>query len=318
MAPISYKWNSSKAELSIALPDKIVFDFEFLKMTAKMLHLINKFPCEIVTFMCNNSADYDKLSKAYLYNLLLHVAGEKKARWNLTLKSKIELSVHSKTAANFEPIDNLAEKIRSSELNFYRFTGDAGIDTPVNALTKLLVEKNVTLDPEKIKEFLATTIGEIFSNSISHSAQDEFFFMFDVVYDKVTTKFQMYVNIIDYGKTIAENVNSFFRSHSKPSKTSSDCIDWAIKPGNTTRSGSGGYGLPTLIEYIKEVHGDLFIFSGNAYYRLENGREEINDNSDGVFNGTSVTFRVALLDSENALCYDPTLKKVHCVSLENI
>ena len=80
MAPISYKWNSSKAELSIALPDKIVFDFEFLKMTAKMLHLINKFPCEIVTFMCNNSADYDKLSKAYLYNLLLHVAGEKKAR----------------------------------------------------------------------------------------------------------------------------------------------------------------------------------------------------------------------------------------------
>ena len=81
MAPISYKWNSSKAELSIALPDKIVFDFEFLKMTAKMLHLINKFPCEIVTFMCNNSADYDKLSKAYLYNLLLHVAGEKKAAY---------------------------------------------------------------------------------------------------------------------------------------------------------------------------------------------------------------------------------------------
>ena len=40
MAPISYKWNSSKAELSIALPDKIVFDFELNSKDKELFQFI--------------------------------------------------------------------------------------------------------------------------------------------------------------------------------------------------------------------------------------------------------------------------------------
>ena len=142
--------------------------------------------------------------------------------------------------------------------------------------------------------------------------------MFDVVYEPAAEKFFMYVNINDYGRTIVENVNSFLEAHSKPTKTGKDCIEWAIQRGNTTRSGSGGYGLPTLIDYIKEVHGNLFIFSGNAYYRLENGQEGFLSNSDSIFQGTSVTFKIALLDTENVLKFDPELKRVKSISLECI
>lgn len=318
MEEMRYTWNSSEMTLSISLPDNISFNFEFLKMSTKMFHIIDSTPCETVIVKCSSSASYDKLSKAYLYNILLYISRGKTVRWNSELKSRIESTVHSKNAKNFEPIGNLAEKVQSQELNLYRFKGDADIDLPINELTKLMTEKNLVFNAPAIREFLSTTIGEIFSNSIYHSQQDEFFFMFDVVYEPAAEKFFMYVNINDYGRTIVENVNSFLEAHSKPTKAGKDCIEWAIQRGNTTRSGSGGYGLPTLIDYIKEVHGDLFIFSGNAYYRLENGQEGFLSNSDSIFQGTSVTFKVALLDTENVLKFDPELKRVKSISLECI
>lgn len=131
-------------------------------------------------------------------------------------------------------------------------------------------------------------------------------------------KLQMCVTIIDYGKTIMENVNEFFHNRSEPLKSGRDCIGWTIGSGNTTREGSGGYGLPTLIDYITAARGDLFILSGNAYFRLENGKTEIGENLDALFHGTSVIFKVPLLDTSSALYYDPRLNRVHSVSLDSI
>ena len=119
-------------------------------------------------------------------------------------------------------------------------------------------------------------------------------------------------------KTIVENVRTYFQENIHKHISSKGCISWAIQSGNTTRNSSGGYGLPTLIDYIKAVDGELFIFSGNAYYCLENGQNETGEFSNCHFYGTSVTFKVELLKTTNALVFDPVDNCLTSISLENI
>jgi hypothetical protein len=47
-------------------------------------------------------------------------------------------------------------------------------------------------------------------------------------------------------------------------------MEWAMGYGATTRQGSGGYGLPTMLDYVKKINGSLYIISGNAACLLEN------------------------------------------------
>ena len=44
MEEMRYTWNSSEMTLSISLPDNISFNFEFLKMSTKMFHIIDSTP----------------------------------------------------------------------------------------------------------------------------------------------------------------------------------------------------------------------------------------------------------------------------------
>ena len=95
------------------------------------------------------------------------------------------------------------------------------------------------------------------------------------------------------------------------------CIAWAIIEGNTTRRGSGGYGLSTLINYIQNAKGELIIFSGDAYYRQKEGQEEVSK-SNGIFLGTSVMFRIKLFETNNIIGYDSKSEKLISISLENL
>ena len=60
----------------------------------------------------------------------------------------------------------------------------------------------------------------------------------------------MLINVTDYGKTIIHNVRKYQEKYCDREMESSECINWALGEGNTTRRGSGGYGLPTLIDYV--------------------------------------------------------------------
>lgn len=311
-----YILRPAEKSLYVNLPDKLKFGFEFLTSVCNLLDKTIKTPCNHVYVGCNPTSNYDNLSKAYLYNVLKYISLRKKVYWNSDLKAIITSSIRSKKGTNFTPIIDLSKVITSKELNLYRFEGDVGIDKPIGYLSRILVEQNITSNPTHIKEFLSTTIGEIFSNSINHSDQDITYFMFDIVYENPC--FMLYVNIIDYGKTIVENVRTYFQENIHKHISSKGCISWAIQSGNTTRNSSGGYGLPTLIDYIKAVDGELFIFSGNAYYCLENGQNKTGEFSNCHFYGTSVTFKVELLKTTNALVFDPVDNCLTSISLENI
>ena len=65
--------------------------------------------------------------------------------------------------------------------------------------------------------------------------------------------------------------------------------------GHTTRSGAGGYRLPTLVDYVSKADGELLIFSG-----------------------TSASMKIPLFDSSKAIMYDEKTKQLISVDLDEI
>ena len=93
-------------------------------------------------------------------------------------------------------------------------------------------------------------------------------------------------------------------------------MNWAIQSGNTTRAGSGGYGLPTLISYIQETKGTLYIVSGDTIYQFENSNAAV-QTVKGFFYGTSITFMVKLYNDE-IMRFDKEHQKIKSISLDDI
>ena len=81
--------------------------------------------------------------------------------------------------------------------------------------------------------------------------------------------------------------------------------------------GSGGYGLPTLIDYVCNVAGELLIFSGDSIYALKGTVENIL-NSKGDFYGTSISMKIPLFDTSKAIMYDEESKRIVSIDLDKI
>ena len=309
-----YNYNPRTHELFVTLPQNMKFDYSFHCDVAGLLyHALgndeNNEKIESVILSCKQDVDYDKMSKAYLCNVLGYLLSYRRVKWNMELKRQITSTVSIRDGAKFQEI-SMGDELQKSDQSYYVFHGDKNVQKPVDEITKLLVEKNITLDEEEIKEFLSTTIGEIFSNSINHSNQDEIFFMFDIHYEK--DDFYLCVNVIDYGTTIITNVKEFLKTE----KNNAFCMNWAIQSGNTTRAGSGGYGLPTLISYIQETKGTLYIISGDIIYQFENSNAAV-QTVKGFFYGTSITFMVKLYNDE-IMRFDKEHQKIKSISLDDI
>ena len=62
------------------------------------------------------------------------------------------------------------------------------------------------------------------------------------------TRKKLHITIVDTGKTIVNNVNDFLNK----GMSSSECINWAMETGNTTKVGNtpGGLGLGLIFEFI--------------------------------------------------------------------
>ncbi|MCD9853792.1 hypothetical protein LUD75_03705 [Epilithonimonas sp. JDS] len=60
---------------------------------------------------------------------------------------------------------------------------------------------------------------------------------------------------------------------------SSDCIDWAMVSGNTTKTGniSGGLGLGLIFDFINLSKGNMQVISSNGYWELREGKKFMTD-----------------------------------------
>lgn len=87
---------------------------------------------------------------------------------------------------------------------------------------------------------------------------------------------KLHVTIVDTGNTIVSNVIDFFKSSTMKS---SDCIDWAMVSGNTTKTGniSGGLGLGLIFDFINLSKGNMQVISSNGYWELREGKKFMTD-----------------------------------------
>lgn len=312
-----FKSTISNGNIFVQLPKYLSFDYDFLYSVSRLIKLVLTYKeldkLERLTVRCDANITYDKMCKAYLCNVLSYLKSKEIIIYiNQSFKNKVMGVVRVQPGEKYQSEIDITKIITSNNLKYYCFDNDKDIYQPVNNIVDMISSLSLTINDNELRDFLTTTIGEIFSNSYNHSEQNEVFFMSDVVNEK--DEFYLYVNIIDYGTTIIHNVKRFLQSNSISGKC---CMEWAVKRGNTTREGSGGYGLDTLIKYISAVKGILMIFSGNANYLLTNkGEIFIRDTNDELFCGTSVTFKVKLFDSENIVTYKNEV--IESISLEKL
>lgn len=300
-------------DIYIFLPETMNFDLKFHRQIAALIYFVlqfnKKYEIHRLTFKCTDYVNYAKMSKAYLYNILEYFKEKNISVYiDYNFKKNVVEPVHKKLGKTYKDEINInsISDIAKKDLSYYLFKGDKDIHKPVEDIVKTISSLSLMLNKNELQDFLITTIGEIFSNSINHSEQDEVRFLFNIAREK--NNFYLYVSTIDYGRTIISNVQNFLNDKQK---SSSDCMAWAIKEGNTTRKGSGGYGLDMLINYIKAAKGSLIILSGNAHYSLTpDNKAYINDSPKELFTGTSVTFKIELLSKDILSYKDGTIRRL--------
>ena len=308
-----YNEDIEEEKLVISIPSKVQYDFTFLNNTTEMMKKVEQSQYKKILFSCmEKNINFDKMGAAYLYNMLVFFAKTRSIFIDKPLYQIFHNKVSHSGGEQFDKID-IKKVSRSDIQQCYSIKNDKYVNQIVQILVDFISETNLVL--ERAREFLITTVGEIFSNAFGHSNEEKVFFMYDI--GRYNHKFYLVINITDYGKTIIHNVQSYHEKNFNNKLNSCECIRWAIKEGNTTRLGSGGYGLPTLIDYVCNVAGELLIFSGDSIYALKGTVENIL-NSKGDFYGTSISMKIPLFDTSKAIMYDEESKRIVSIDLDKI
>lgn len=309
----SYNNNLKERRFFVSMPAEIRYNFSFLNDITELMRKVELSQCNKIYFLSGSQIiKFDKLGAAYLYNTLIFFARNKSVLVDKNLYQVFHDQVAHFNATKFEKID--IKEISTSRIQqCYSISDDKSVDQTVQILVDFISENNLVL--ENAKEFLITTIGEIFTNAFGHSNEKKVFYMYDIEWHD--HKFYLVINITDYGKTIVSNVQSYRAERFGEKMKSRDCIRWAMGMGNTTRLGSGGYGLPTLIDYVSKIKGELLIFSGDAIYALKGTKANIL-NAKGDFYGTSISMKIPLFDTSQAIMYDEESNKIVSIDLDKI
>jgi len=94
--------------------------------------------------------------------------------------------------------------------------------------------------------------------------------------------------IVDTGVNFKENVSKFL----KKEFNALEAIEWAMKYGNTTKSGDkpGGLGLDLIFQFIKHNKGKIQIISSNGFWEWHEGKIDMRI-LDKPFPGTIANLR---------------------------
>lgn len=166
--------------------------------------------------------------------------------------------------------------------------------------------KNIPKMSQELKRKFRQSIFEIFDNCAIHSGSDKGVFVCGQFYPKLN---RLDLTISDAGIGIRTNVRRVFN----PEISSVDAIRWAIKEGNTTKTGSqpGGFGLALLQNFIKQNQGKIQIISRKGYYEFSGGVPKF-ERLDLDFLGTTINLEIRT-DDDNSYCLS---SEIH--SKENI
>jgi len=159
-------------------------------------------------------------------------------------------------------------------------------------LQRHLQGKGIPRMSQGLGKLFKQKIFEIFQNAAAHAGSDLGVFVCGQFFPQ---KQKLDLTISDAGIGIRENVRRYFND---PKINSAPAIRWALKEGNTTKTGNqpGGLGLKLLQDFARLNKGRIHIISRFGFYEFDAGKESFCKMA-GDFLGTSVTIEVNTADT---------------------
>lgn len=147
--------------------------------------------------------------------------------------------------------------------------------------------------PGKDLEIFDLCISELVNNVLNHSESEEGAYVLCRYIEQGRT---ISLAVCDLGIGIPTSVNRFLNAANKSEISSIDCLKWALKENNTTRSTpqNMGKGLDNVNSFIRSVRSKWSIMSGAAQLiGLPSGNRYYLNAIDG-FIGTSISINIRI------------------------
>ena len=138
---------------------------------------------------------------------------------------------------------------------------------------------------DRLRSEIVGNIWELYTNAFEHGQSGIGVFSCGQHYPSLH---ELKLTVVDFGVGLPANVRWHFRNDSSAQKLSdANCLRWAFRSGNTTKTdGIGrGVGLDLLRDFMQLNNGKLEIFSHNGYTLID-GSSEIVSNRASFFQGT--------------------------------
>ncbi|UUF14356.1 MULTISPECIES: hypothetical protein [Flavobacterium] len=177
-------------------------------------------------------------------------------------------------------------------LKYQKFTPNDDIGFNKYIQEELLKKQQFPSHSEKLGKEITRNIFEIYENARTHG-QCDYIHSCGQFYPRKPDK-PLHFTIVDKGVNIKQNVSAFHNED----LNAADAIEWAMKKGNTTKSGdtSGGLGLAVIFEFIKYNKGKIQVISSDGFYEYKN--ENVTKKKlASIFEGTIVNIKFNLNDS---------------------
>lgn len=159
---------------------------------------------------------------------------------------------------------------------------------------ELLSKNDFPSHSKLLGKHITLRIFELYENARTHGSCD-FIHACGQYFPKRMEK-PLNVTIVDTGKNFQENVSEFLNE----TISAVDAIEWAMKKGNTTKTGdiSGGLGLDLIFQFIQHNKGKIQIISSDGFWEWHRGKSTkmILNNT---FNGTIANLRFNLNDNSH-------------------
>lgn len=158
---------------------------------------------------------------------------------------------------------------KGTVIPFMKFTPYKDIEFMDYVATEMLSKPDFPKHTKMLSKKINTSIFELFENARTHGNCKYIYTCGQIIKDEDSTRLDF--TIVDMGQTIKTNVNKYLKVDFSGSQT----IDWAMKSGNTTKTGSvsGGLGLDIIFEFIQLNNGRIQIVSSDGYWEYFKNRK---------------------------------------------
>lgn len=159
---------------------------------------------------------------------------------------------------------------RENYVEYHRFHNKDSLTFKQYIDSGLIHKQKFPEHTELVGNLITENIYEIYANAIMHGETEYVYSCGEYKENERTLE----MTIVDCGRTIPGNVNTFFSKKGLPSVSPCDAIRWAFVSGNTTKEQTGGLGLAILKDFISMNSGSIQVISGKGMIEYHGDKVE--------------------------------------------